>query len=308
MKQGAFNRVRVLVWLLASAALIHGCSHERTIFDAETVDHQLSGPVEQGLPAVKILPDAPTVVTDLQVVHSVPGYCSIAWFRNDEMIVGQNSERLLKTYFRKGDVIRVTVSAGGMQESASTIIANSPPHVVSIPFHPRYIHAGENITVSPVAFDPDGDEVQFRYRWKVNGYEVPEDSSILDQRFFRRGDIITLAVLPYDDESDGEPFQSRIIVIPNAPPKFSTEPPKSFRGETFAYHVTATDPDGDRVAYSLSAAPSGMRIDPDTGILTWKIDEHSTGIHNVAIIAHDPEGFIAIQQFTLSISLSEEVM
>jgi len=40
-------------------------------------------------------------------------------------------------------------------------------------------------------------------------------------------------------------------------------------GQTFVYDVDATDPDGDALTFSLVAAPSGMTIDPASGLVRW---------------------------------------
>lgn len=39
--------------------------------------------------------------------------------------------------------------------------------------------------------------------------------------------------------------------------------------ETLTFTVTAEDPDGDDVSYSLNGAPDGASIDADTGVFTW---------------------------------------
>lgn len=40
-------------------------------------------------------------------------------------------------------------------------------------------------------------------------------------------------------------------------------------GETVRIQVSASDPDGDALRFSLDAAPAGVTIDPATGVITW---------------------------------------
>ncbi|MGB9006546.1 MAG: putative Ig domain-containing protein, partial [Candidatus Aminicenantales bacterium] len=56
----------------------------------------------------------------------------------------------------------------------------------------------------------------------------------------------------------------------NLPPRILSLPQTTvFRGIPFEYAVSADDPDGDSLDYSLSIHPAGMLIDPKTGLITW---------------------------------------
>jgi hypothetical protein len=56
----------------------------------------------------------------------------------------------------------------------------------------------------------------------------------------------------------------------NLPPQILSVPQTVvFQGVPFEYAVSAFDPDGDPLTYSLSLRPAGMLINPQTGLLTW---------------------------------------
>ncbi|HUI44963.1 MAG TPA: Ig domain-containing protein [Nitrospirota bacterium] len=256
---------------------------------------------------VKILPESPTAMTDLQVQADFPGAdtATYQWQRNGQVIIGESTARLAKNQFSRGDTVSVTVTAGGLEGTASVDISNSSPKVVLVPFSPENVYAGVDLTVNPVGANPTGEEVKFHYKWFINGKACSEDTPVLKGNLFKRGDIITLTVVPYDREGEGEPFQSKQIVIPDAPPRIVSNPPREIQGEVYTYQVVAEDPDGDPLTFSLASAPPGMTIDNKTGVVTWQIKDTPAGIYNVEIVAQDPEGVQVLQKYSISIDVKE---
>jgi Putative Ig domain len=257
-----------------------------------------------GVLTVQIVPGSPTVTTDLQALYTGAGKAVYQWARNGEALSGETGDKLSKGLFSKGDTVSVTVTSGGKTGTASVVIGNTPPKVVSVPFSPDAIHAGEDITVAPVGYDADGDEVRFHYTWSINGQELFEDSPVLAGNRFKRGDTVALTVVPSDEDGPGAPFVSQNMVIPDAAPQIVSSPP-DVHGSVYTYQVKAADPDGDPVSYSLSVAPAGMVISA-AGMITWHINEQSAGSHAVEITAKDPAGMKATQKFTLTIGMTEE--
>ncbi len=70
---------------------------------------------------------------------------------------------------------------------------------------------------------------------------------------------------------------------------------------TYTYDVEATDPDGDALTYSLDAAPTGMTINPATGLISWPVTPGEAGEHNVVVRVTDPDGAFHTQSYTLRI-------
>jgi RHS repeat-associated protein len=69
----------------------------------------------------------------------------------------------------------------------------------------------------------------------------------------------------------------------------------------YVYDVEATDPDGDAVTYSLTTAPTGMSINPATGLINWPVTSSEAGDHAVTVRTQDPLGAFDTQSFTLTI-------
>ena len=255
---------------------------------------------------VKIIPDMPTVKQDIEAILGDGGNVSYRWEKNGEVIAGENTQRVMKERFKKGDVISVTVTVDGNTASASAVIQNSLPEVKSVPFSPQRGHRGIDISVAPIGFDADGDVVAYHYQWVINGEEpVGENRQVLKGDRFKRGDAIFVKVTPFDEEGEGQIYKTRPIIIPDAPPKFTSAPPQGFKGNTYKYNVTAEDPDGDAITYFLASAPKGMTIDSSTGVIEWQIAPESAGAHKIEVAAQDEEGLRAFQRYTLTITMPE---
>jgi hypothetical protein len=58
--------------------------------------------------------------------------------------------------------------------------------------------------------------------------------------------------------------------LPNRPPMVTSTPiVDATYGQPYAYQVQATDPDGDKLSYQLSSIISGVKVDSETGEITW---------------------------------------
>jgi RHS repeat-associated protein len=67
----------------------------------------------------------------------------------------------------------------------------------------------------------------------------------------------------------------------NRPPVFTSEPVVDARvGSPYRYPATASDPDGDPLTFSVLSRPSGLTIDPATGLVTWTPTADQVGDSN----------------------------
>jgi len=184
-------------------------------------------------------------------------------------------------------------------------IKDNHPRVVSVALNPPdRIYRGVDITAIPEGVDADGDQMSFQYQWVINGEVSPtESSAVLKGDRYKRGDKVSVKVTPFNGEGPGEVYNPLPIIIPNAPPKFTSSPPMEFKSLTYTYYVRAEDADGDPIRFSLTSAPAGMTIDPETGSIDWKIGRGDTGDHNIEVVAEDGFGGKAFQKYTLSITI-----
>ncbi|HXY55168.1 MAG TPA: putative Ig domain-containing protein [Nitrospirota bacterium] len=269
-----------------------------------TAETQKADPVQEL--AATILPGDPDALSNLQAVCNCSGQGSVRyqWEQNGIVLEGEHDATLLhKNRFARGDRITLTVTTAGRSASATVIIRNARPVVTSVTFEPKVIYRGVDITAVPTATDHDGEMVRFNYKWSINGKELAENTATLSGSNLTRGDRISLAVVPYDNNGEGEPFITKPITVPNAPPRFISAPPKEFSGETYSYQAQAEDPDGDPLTYALVSGPSGMNIDPKTGLVTLKITKEHAGTHRIEISAEDPQGSKASQIYSLTLAV-----
>ena len=211
---------------------------------------------------------------------------------------------------RRGDSVVVTVvardaSGESAPETASARIGNLPPTLIRVDLTPPQIHAGADVLASPRATDPEGDEIEFDYRWWVNGREVDVREATLPAGHYARGDRIELEVGASDGYDDARPLRSAPIEVGNAPPRITSTPGPLGADGVMRYAVEAIDPDGDaRLRYRLIEGPDGMTVGFADGKLEWKPGAKA-GRHPVAISVEDAAGAASVQRFVLDLSLED---
>ncbi|MDY0061341.1 MAG: putative Ig domain-containing protein [Myxococcota bacterium] len=93
----------------------------------------------------------------------------------------------------------------------------------------------------------------------------------------------------------------------NGPPVITSTPPPTTRaGSRYLYLARATDPDGDRLRWSLIAGPAGLALDAALGLLSWQPALADVGAVPVTVRASDPLGAAADQSFTLEVQRDEQ--
>lgn len=270
---------------------------------SETTDAKASA--DQQNNSVKIMPENPTIDSDLRAVFTgSAGSLTYSWYLNGEPLEGVNGDVLGRGKFKSGDKVGIVVTGEGITGSASVFIGNSLPVVAGVRLLPEYIYRSVNITAEASGTDPNGDTVSFDYQWIINGDEAVEQrGKVLEGDQFKRGDSITVRVIPSDRFAQGTSFTPPPVIIPNAPPRFVSSPPKESASGVYFYQVKAVDPDGDEISYTLTKAPEGMKIDSDDKI-EWTIKKEDKGTHEVTVTADDGNGGRATQEFTININVN----
>ncbi|MBA3547486.1 MAG: hypothetical protein H0T76_13445 [Nannocystis sp.] len=70
----------------------------------------------------------------------------------------------------------------------------------------------------------------------------------------------------------------------------------------YSYQVTATDPEGDVLTFTLQVAPPGMTIDAQSGLIEWFVTSKQLGAHDVTVEVADGQGNTDVQMFALEIA------
>lgn len=251
-----------------------------------------------GQVGIRILPEQPTSADCLSVI-AMSGQVSglYRWMVNDRELPAANESRLCGTFFKRGDRVSVQVGNAG---SDPVTIANSPPKVTGLTTSPEEWRSGAAITIIPAAEDADGDPVEFRYRWSINGAEDESLSeATLPAERNRRGDRVEVLVTPFDGQVEGPVFRGAVGAVTGSAPKIVSSPPAQFEARVYNYQVQAEDIDNDKLTFALEAAPAGMNIDAATGLISWPLTGVQPRSYEVKIVVRDPDGGEDRQQYEL---------
>lgn len=180
---------------------------------------------------------------------------------------------------------------------------NQPPRVDYIDVAPTYPKIGDTIKITAKATDPDGDEIKLIYQWFKNEEPLSEtsDALVLTKENFKRGDNISLNVIPDDGKMKGSSGLMK-VTIGNSFPEITSSPSYGrLENQKFTYQVKAIDPENDTLVYSLKTAPSGMTIEKTTGLIKWDVPTDFKGKAEIAVVVSDNHGGEALQSFVFEI-------
>jgi len=165
---------------------------------------------------------------------------------------------------------------------------------------------GDTYAYAAAAVDLDGDDVSFRLDGgpdamtldPVSGalsWEVPAD--VPAQRT-----LYEVALTALDGRGGATTQRFAIEVRPtsaNQPPLFtSSPPPTAAQGQPYAYAASAADPDGDPLAFTLTAGPAPASVDAATGLVQWP--NATPGDHVFTLRVADGHGGEAAQTWVVT--------
>jgi translation initiation factor IF-1 len=143
--------------------------------------------------------------------------------------------------------------AGGAAAPNASAEAGRPATIVSARIMPDPVLLSRPVSVEIQAEESDDRPLAFRYQWFVNG--VPEGGQtgpMLDPGTLRRGDHVSVEVVPVSGETAGVAVRAPEAVVANSPPVMRSvrmEPTTAHRGDRLRVQVEASDPDHDPIVY-----------------------------------------------------------
>lgn len=228
------------------------------------------------------------------------------WFVNDQSV--HDTLELPAAFFKRGDKIAVEITPndgfndGPVFKTASVLVQNTPPEILSIQLLPQPFLPGENIRAIVTGKDRDDDHIEYTYEWQKNGEPIfLENQAEVKIQNLKKGDQVTVRVTPHDGREAGKSVESLNLASGNRPPEITSHPSLQFKNGVYLYPVTASDPDGDPLKYSIEDPQPGMHFDPMTGVFQWEIPETTTGVQHLTLVVRDPEGEGAAQRIRLDI-------
>ena len=129
---------------------------------------------------------------------------------------------------------------------------NHPPVIHSVTIVPTTAVLDQPISVQVKADDLEGDLITFRHQWRLNGAPLANEThSTLGSKAIKRGDLLSVDVVPYDGKIEGPPSHAEARVG-NTPPEVKSlelEPAAPRVGALIRANVVGIDADDDPVEY-----------------------------------------------------------
>lgn len=149
-----------------------------------------------------------------------------------------------------------------------------PLKIADLLFEPEKPISTDIVRVIPVLKEKPRDKYAFKYRWFVNGEEIPEaNESVLPQEYRVKKNRVYCRVIAVTGNIESTEKKSKTIVIANSPPVVKHHPVRRFSVPGDFYHqIDAFDPDGDKIEFNLLAPLGrGIELDSVTGEIRWSI-------------------------------------
>jgi hypothetical protein len=215
-------------------------------------------------------------------------------------------------YTQAGSYANVTLTAddgnGGTASQAFDITVtnvNRAPTVNTIAN--QTVAENAALTVTPSASDPDNDVLAW------SGTNVPSGASVNASTgeftwtpSYSQAGSYSAVTLTADDGNGGTASQSFDITVTNVnqPPTIASIPDQTVEvNMLLTVTPSASDGDGDALAWSGTNIPAGASVNASTGVLTWTPNAGDVGSYpNVALTADDGNGGTASQSFMITVS------
>jgi hypothetical protein len=207
--------------------------------------------------------------------------------------------------------VQVTVTDSGgltdVQDIAVTVtdvVENTAPTITSTPVTSAIEGALYSYDVE--ASDPNaGDTLTFSLDTAPGGMSIDPVSGLIQwtPTNAQLGDNAVTVRVSDGSLFDTQSFTITVVATNQAPTITSTPLTSAIQGELYSYDVEASDPSpGDTLIYSLFLAPSGMSIDPASGLIQWTPDGGQIGDNSITVQVRDNASLMDSQSFTVTIT------
>jgi len=157
-----------------------------------------------------------------------------------------------------------------MAQAPATRSGNRPPVVESVRLDPASPKPGQRVRAIARGSDPDGDPVEFKYLWRIDGRSLPQTTSEVDIGPVAKGAHIEVTVVGNDGRSESQPMTA-VATIGNQPPELvavQLQPPGEINvGSPVVANPQAMDADGDPISYHYSWWVNGQPAGGDEASL-----------------------------------------
>ncbi|MCW8999177.1 MAG: putative Ig domain-containing protein, partial [Kangiellaceae bacterium] len=180
---------------------------------------------------------------------------------------------------------------------------NNTPVITSEPVLNGAVN--EAYSYSVIAEDLDNDPLSYSVTSGPTGLSVGVFSGVIDwiPEASQIGEsTVTVKVEDGKGGSTTQSFKINVVIGENQLPQITSSPVTNGAPEKlYSYQVLATDADGDVLEYVLTAAPQGMLIDKDSGLINWVPEAGAEGTHQVSVRVFDPKRTFDEQVFNIEL-------
>ena len=200
--------------------------------------------------------------------------------------------------------IRVDVSdgRGGTASAEVTVdVANRSPSV-SAWCDPCEIHRGGEVQLTATASDPDGDGLT--YDWSAPAGRFSEATDAATTRWTAPDEIGPVTIRVDVSDGQGGTASAEVTVdVANRSPTVtaSCDPCEIHRGGEVSLTATASDPDGDELAYAWSAAAGSFSEAADAATARWTAPG-TTGVVTIEVEVSDGHGGTASAEVIVEVA------
>ncbi|MBI3180725.1 MAG: tandem-95 repeat protein, partial [Myxococcales bacterium] len=202
--------------------------------------------------------------------------------------------------------VRVSDGNGGVASQTFTLTVQNVNDVPAFSSAPPLAATEDTLySYAATASDADGDPLVFSLLVGPPGMTVTPSGSVqwtpTNAQVGTRG--VTIKV---SDGKGGESLQGFSVVVANVndPPVItSTALTTATENALYSYQPSASDPDPtmDSLTWSLVSPPTGMTINPGTGLVSWRPGPANVGSVAIAIRVDDGNGGVASQGYFLTV-------
>ncbi|HEY9052416.1 MAG TPA: putative Ig domain-containing protein [Gammaproteobacteria bacterium] len=220
--------------------------------------------------------------------------------------------RWLPSYEQSGTydiTIRVSDYSLAVQQQykLKIINVNRPPEITSTPS--KVTDEGELYRYAVQGEDPDRDSLTYHLKQAPAGMVIDRLTGELEWKpgFEAAGEYeIELLVKDPEGATDSQSYTLTVLNVNRAPVIESDPVTVGKEGEFYQYSLLASDPDNDKLVYTIQQAPDGFVIDSGTGQVSWNPGYLTAGIHQIVVQVSDGD-LVAEQSYQLTIENSNRL-
>ncbi|MBI5779158.1 MAG: putative Ig domain-containing protein [Planctomycetes bacterium] len=185
--------------------------------------------------------------------------------------------------------------------SGSSVPADRPPVLTS----PDDKNVNENTLLSFTlsASDPDGDTIAYSMVGTPTGSVLNPSTGAFSwtPSYTQSGSYPVTFTATANSLADSKPI-TIIVSNVNRPPVLAAVGNQTVNEAVLlTFTVSAADPDGDTITYSMAGTPTGSTLNSSSGVFSWTPGYAQTGNYNVTFRAEDVSGAFDDETITISV-------